>query len=123
MAKYIIAIFMFIFAFTSLVGYYTMSEANARFIKDDKKVVLVVRIIVILVALFAAMVTDVSLMDAFSDTFMAAMATVNMIIIALLSRKIFEAYADYRKQKKEGIEEPEFHRDCLSDPTGVTEWE
>lgn len=122
-AKYIIAFFMFIFAFTSLVGYYTMSEANARFIKDDKNVVIGVRIFVILVALFAAMVTDVSLMDAFSDTFMAAMATFNMIIVALLSKKIFEAYADYRRQKKEGIEEPEFHKDCLSDSTGVTEWE
>ncbi len=122
-AKYVIAVFMFIFAFTSLVGYYTMSEANARFIKDDKKVIFAVRIIVILVALFAAMVTDVSLMDAFSDTFMAAMASVNMILVALLSRKVFEAYADYRKQKKEGIEEPEFHRDSLSDSTGVTEWE
>jgi len=122
-AKYIIAFFMFIFAFTSLVGYYTMSEANARFIKDDKKVVIAVRIIVILVALFAAMVTDVSLMDAFSDTFMAAMATFNMILVALLSKKIFEAYADYRRQKKEGIEEPEFHKDCLSDSTGITEWE
>jgi len=54
---------------------------------------------------------------------MAAMATFNMILVALLSKKIFGAYADYRRQKKEGIEEPEFHKDCLSDSTGITEWE
>lgn len=122
-ANYIIALFMFIFAFTSLIGYYTMSESNARFIKDSKKNILLVRILVIIVAFCAACVTDVTIMDAFSDTFMAAMAAVNMVIVALLSRKVFEAYADYRKQKKAGVEEPEFHKDVLSDTTGVTEWE
>ena len=122
-ANYIIALFMFIFAFTSLIGYYTMSESNARFIKDSKKNILFVRILVIIVAFCAACVTDVTIMDAFSDTFMAAMAAVNMVIVALLSRKVFEAYADYRKQKKVGVEEPEFHKDALSDATGVTEWE
>ncbi|WP_400237199.1 alanine/glycine:cation symporter family protein [Methanomethylophilus alvi] len=122
-ANYIIALFVFIFAFTSLIGYYTMSESNARFIKDSKKNILFVRILVIIVAFCAACVTDVTIMDAFSDTFMAAMAAVNMVIVALLSRKVFEAYADYRKQKKAGVEEPEFHKDALSDATGVTEWE
>ena len=122
-ANYIIALFMFIFAFTSLIGYYTMSESNARFIKDSKKNILFVRILVIIVAFCAACVTDVTIMDAFSDTFMAAMAAVNMVIVALLSRNVFEAYADYRKQKKAGVEEPEFHKDALSDATGVTEWE
>ena len=122
-ANYIIALFMFIFAFTSLIGYYTMSESNARFIKDSKKNILLVRILVIIVAFCAACVTDVTIMDAFSDTFMAAMAAVNMVIVALLSRKVFEVYADYRKQKKAGVEEPEFHKDALSDATGVTEWE
>lgn len=122
-ANYIIALFMFIFAFTSLIGYYTMSESNVRFIKDSKKNILFVRILVIIVAFCAACVTDVTIMDAFSDTFMAAMAAVNMVIVALLSRKVFEAYADYRKQKKAGVEEPEFHKDALSDATGVTEWE
>ena len=122
-ANYIIALFMFIFAFTSLIGYYTMSESNARFIKDSKKNILFVRILVIIVAFCAACVTDVTIMDAFSDTFMAAMAAVNMVIVALLSRKVFETYADYRKQKKAGVEEPEFHKDALSDATGVTEWE
>ena len=122
-ANYIIAAFLFIFAFTSMVGYYTMSESNARFARDDKKVILIVRVAIVLVAFASANLTEVSLMDTISDTFMAAMAAVNMIVVALLSRKVFEAYADYRKQKNAGIEEPEFHRDVLSDSTGVTEWE
>jgi AGCS family alanine or glycine:cation symporter/putative sodium/glutamine symporter len=35
-AVYILAAFILVFAFTSMVGYYTMSESNMRFIKDDQ---------------------------------------------------------------------------------------
>lgn len=122
-AKPIIAVFMFIFAFTSMIGYYTMGEANARFVKDSKNTINFVRIIVIASAFIAALEANVSLIDNVSDTFMAAMASVNMFVVLLLSRKVFEAYADYRKQKKAGIEEPEFHKRVLSDDTGITEWE
>ena len=122
-ANYIIAIFLFVFAFTSLIGYYTMSESNARFIKDKKSVIMAVKILVILVAFVAGTVSTATTVDNVSDTFMALMASVNMILVVLLSRQVFEAYADYRKQKKAGIEEPVFHKSCLSDPCGVTEWE
>ena len=122
-ANYIIAIFLFVFAFTSLIGYYTMSEANARFVKDNKSAIMAVKILVILVAFIAGTVSTATTVDNVSDTFMALMATVNMILVVLLSRQVFEAYADYRKQKKAGIEEPVFHKSCLSDSTGVTEWE
>ena len=122
-ANYIIAIFLFVFAFTSLIGYYTMSESNARFVKDNKSVIMAVKILVILVAFIAGTVSTATTVDNVSDTFMALMASVNMILVVLLSRQVFEAYADYRKQKKAGIEEPVFHKSCLSDSTGVTEWE
>ncbi|MBO4568489.1 MAG: alanine:cation symporter family protein [Candidatus Methanomethylophilaceae archaeon] len=121
-ANMIIAVFMFVFAFTSMIGYYTMSESNARFVKDSKLAVNIVRIVVIVAALVAAIIADVTIVDDISDTFMAAMAAVNMAIVALLSRQVFETYADYRRQKKEGVEEPVFHKDVLSDPSGVTEW-
>ena len=122
-ANYIIAIFLFVFAFTSLIGYYTMSESNARFVKDNKSVIMAVKILVILVAFIAGTVSTATTVDNVSDTFMALMASVNMILVVLLSRQVFEAYADYRKQKKAGIEEPVFHKSCLSDSSGVTEWE
>ncbi|MBE6528794.1 MAG: alanine:cation symporter family protein [Thermoplasmata archaeon] len=122
-AKYIIALFMFVFAFTSLIGYYTMSEANARFIKDNKFFVLAIRVLVVLVAFISAYTVNAALMDSISDTFMALMGSVNMIIVALLARPVIEAAIDYRKQKLAGVEEPEFHKDALSNPEGVTEWE
>jgi AGCS family alanine or glycine:cation symporter/putative sodium/glutamine symporter len=117
----LIAIFLFIFAFTSMIGYYTMSEANLRYVKDDNTVVFVMRIIVVLVAFLSCLI-DTGLMDLISDTFMAAMGAVNVVVVALLIKPIMEAYRDYRQQKKDGIEEPEFHKSALSDSSGVTEW-
>ena len=121
-APTVIAIFLFVFAFTSMLGYYTMSEANLRFVKDHNNVVFVLRVIVVLIA-FVSCTIDTGLMDLISDTFMAAMGAVNVIVVALLAKPIMEAYRDYREQKKQGIEEPIFHKSALSDSEGVTEWD
>jgi AGCS family alanine or glycine:cation symporter/putative sodium/glutamine symporter len=121
-APTLIAMFLFVFAFTSMLGYYTMSEANLRFVKDHNTVVFVLRVVVVLVA-FASCTISTALMDLISDTFMAAMGAVNVIVVALLAKPVMEAYRDYRKQQKEGIKEPIFHKSALSDSDGVTEWE
>ena len=121
-ATYALAIFMLIFAFTSMVGYYTMSESNMRFIKDDKKLINIVRAIIIAVAFLSCLI-DVGLMDLISDTFMALMGAVNMIVVGLLSKQAIAIYKDYRKQKDEGIEEPVFHKSVLDNQDGITEWD
>ena len=122
-AVYALALFILVFAFTSMVGYYTMSESNMRFIKDDQKLINIVRVIIIAVA-FASCLIDVMLMELISDTFMALMGAVNMCVVLLLSPKAIAIYKDWRKQKNEGIEEPVFHKDVLGDDTdGITEWD
>jgi len=120
-APSLIAIFLFVFAFTSMLGYYTMSEANLRYVKDSNTLIFIIRIIVILVA-FSSCLIDTGLMDLISDTFMAAMGAVNIVVVALLAKPVMEAYRDYRDQKKAGVEEPTFDPSVLSDPSGVTEW-
>ncbi len=125
LANYIIAIFMLIFAFTSMIGYYTMSESNVRFIKDDKTMINIVRIIVLVTILLSSLVST-KMLDHISDTFNAVMGLVNVIIVGLLSNIAFAVYKDYREQKKAGIEEPEFHRDSLKGmkhAENITEWE
>ncbi len=121
-APSVIAIFLFVFAFTSMLGYYTMSEANLRYAKDNNNIIFIMRVVVILVA-FASCLIDTGLMDLISDTFMAAMGAVNVVVVFLLSKPIMEAYRDYRQQKKDGIKDPIFHKSALSDPDGVTEWD
>ena len=123
-ANYIIAIFMLVFAFTSMIGYYTMSEANVRFIKDNKLTINIVRIIV-LITILCASVTSTAMLDTISDTFNAIMGFTNVIIVAMLSKIAFAVYKDYWKQKKAGIKDPEFHRETIEGlkyADGVTEW-
>lgn len=121
-APTLIALFLFVFAFTSMLGYYTMSEANLRFVKDHNTLVFILRVVVLLVV-FASCTISTALMDLISDTFMAAMGAVNVVVVLLLTKPVMEAYRDYRMQKKEGIDDPVFHKDALSDSSGVTEWD
>ena len=121
-APTLIALFLFVFAFTSMLGYYTMSEANLRFVKDHNTLVFILRVVVLLVV-FASCTISTALMDLISDTFMAAMGAVNVVVVLLLTKPVMEAYRDYRRQKKEGIDDPVFHKDALSDSSGVTEWD
>ena len=123
----IVSLFMLVFAFTSLIGYYTMSESNIRFIKDDKKFVFAVRVLIIAVA-FLSCIISTGQMEQICDTFMAAMGAVNMIVVFLLSKFVFRAYKDWREQEDAGVEDPVFHRSVVQDlidekKANITEWE
>ena len=123
----IISFFMLIFAFTSLIGYYTMSESNVRFISDKKGFIFAVRILVIAVA-FLSCVISTGQMETICDTFMAAMGAVNMIVVFYLSKFVFRAYKDWREQEDAGVEDPVFHRSVVQDlidekNAKITEWE
>lgn len=124
-ANYIIAFFMLIFAFTSIIGYYTMSESNVRFIKDNKMFINIVRIIVLITMLLSSLV-NTAVLDHISDTFNAFMGLINILIVAALSKIVFAVYKDYREQKDSGVEEPVFHRDILKGmkhTENIDEWE
>ncbi|MDO5861891.1 MAG: alanine:cation symporter family protein, partial [Thermoplasmata archaeon] len=123
-AAMIMSLFLLVFAFTSLIGYYTMSESNIRFISDKKSTVFAVRVLVCVVA-FVSCLAGADLMELICDTFMAFMGCVNMIMVFLLSKLVYLAYDDWKKQLADGVEDPEFHRDSIDDPraAGMTEWE
>ena len=123
----IVSIFILLFAFTSLIGYYTMSESNIRFISDRKSTVFGVRVLIIVVA-FVSCAIGADLMEIVCDTFMAAMGAVNMIAVFLLSKFAFRAYEDWVNQRKSGVEDPVFHRETVADlcekkGSVITEWE
>ena len=50
------------------------------------------------------------------------MAILNVAIIMRLRNDVFEAYDDYNGQLREGVEEPEFRSDSITNSSGVTEW-
>ena len=122
---WILAIFMFVFAFSSLIAYYSMSEANLRFIKDDEGNVKILRVGVVLVALVACIIPIDMVWD-LMDVFMAIMGILNITALFLLFRYVIPVFKDYFKQKKDGVEEPIFVLENCDfeglDTSGITSW-
>ena len=124
-ATVILALFMFVFAFSSLVSYYSMSEANLRFIRDSPKAVLALRLVVVAVV-FVSCILPISFIWNFSDLLMASMAIMNIYVLFHLYKYVVACHDDYRKQKDSGVETPVFSLDTWDDQgldtSGLTAW-
>jgi AGCS family alanine or glycine:cation symporter len=62
-------------------------------------------------------------MFAIVDIFLGICGVINCLVMFKLAGRAFEAYKDYRAQRAAGKETPVFSKSCLSDSTGVNEWE
>ena len=108
-----IAVAIFLFAFSSIIGNYYYGEANIRFITQNNKVMTAYRIASAgLMVMFGAL-ASFELVWNIVDLFMAFLTACNLIAIALLGRYAFRLLDDYRQQKRQGIKEPVFHRSQL----------
>ncbi len=113
MGPMFIAVAIFLFAFSSIIGNYYYGEANIRFITSNTKVMTVYRICSAgLMVLFGAL-ASFELVWNIVDFFMAFLTACNLIAIVLLGRYAFRLLDDYRQQKRQGIKEPVFHRSLL----------
>ncbi|MDU9376475.1 Amino-acid carrier protein AlsT [Methanocorpusculaceae archaeon Sp1] len=118
---YVIAIFMLVFAFSSLISYYSMSEANAKFITQRKEAIVILRVAIVAMVFVASMMSMGLAWD-MADTFQALMGIFNMGVLLILSKHAFEALKDYFDQKANGVEEPIFTPESISNSKGVTCW-
>ena len=108
-----VAIAIFLFAFSSIIGNYYYGEANIRFITDNSSVMTIYRLCSGgLMVVFGA-IASFELVWNIVDFFMAFLTACNLIAIVLLGRYAFRLLDDYRQQKKKGIKEPVFHRSQL----------
>ncbi len=108
-----IAVAIFLFAFSSIIGNYYYGEANIRFITQNNKVMTAYRIASAgLMVMFGAL-ASFELVWNIVDLFMAFLTACNLIAIVLLGRYAFRLLDDYRQQKRQGIKEPLFHRSQL----------
>lgn len=108
-----IAVAIFLFAFSSIIGNYYYGEANIRFITQNNKVMTAYRIASAgLMVMFGAL-ASFELVWNIVDLFMAFLTACNLIAIVLLGRYAFRLLDDYRQQKRQGIKEPVFHRSLL----------
>ena len=127
-----VAIAIFLFAFSSIIGNYYYGEANIRFITysygcsaaRSQTIMSIYRICSAgLMVIFGA-VASFSLVWNIVDFFMALLTACNLVAIVLLGRYAFRLLDDYRLQKRQGIKEPTFHRSQLPELEGELEcWE
>ena len=94
--------FIFAFAFSSLIGNYYYAEANILFIKDNKLLLFIFRCTCI-IAIFLGAQADFSLVWNIADVTMGLMAIVNIVAILLLGNIAIKTLNDYEEQEKEGI--------------------
>lgn len=96
-----IAIAVFLFAFSSIIANYYYGETNVEFITGSRRWVSYYRIAVMALVLFGS-VAALELVWAMADLFMASMAIVNLIAIALLAPVASAVLKDYSRQRDAG---------------------
>ncbi|WP_152655361.1 sodium:alanine symporter family protein [Oceanobacillus sp. CFH 90083] len=115
-----VAISVFLFAFTSILGNYYYGENNLAYIKNSKVMIFLYRIAAILMVIFGTL-ASFDLVWLLADIFMAMLALLNLFAITVLFKKANILLQDYVKQRKEG-KDPVFYKDTLDDQTGIECW-
>ncbi|MDO4580240.1 MULTISPECIES: sodium:alanine symporter family protein [Acinetobacter] len=105
-----LAIILFMFAYSSIIGNYAYAEGNVQFINNNRKIMLIFRLLVLFMVYFGAIAT-VPLIWSMADLFMGVMATINLFAILLLTPFVLMLLKDFKAQLKRGVKEPEFKLD------------
>lgn len=103
-----VAIAIFFFAFSSIIGNYYYGEANIKFISSSKKVLNIYRTLVCVMVMGGA-IMSLQTVWSLADLTMGLMTLCNITAIVLLGGQVFTLLKDYRKQKSEG-KDPVFRK-------------
>lgn len=103
-----VAIAIFFFAFSSIIGNYYYGEANIKFISSSKKVLNIYRTLVCVMVMGGA-IMSLQTVWSLADLTMGLMTLCNIAAIVLLGGQVFTLLKDYRKQKSEG-KDPVFRK-------------
>ncbi len=96
-----LAILLLMFCFSSVIGNYSYAESNIQFIKNNKVVLFIFRIMVLGMVYFGA-VQKVSLVWNMADVSMGIMALINLVSIMILAPTAFILLRDFEEQIKSG---------------------
>lgn len=105
--NYFISASVLLFAFTSIIGNYYYGQANVEFVTRSRLVMALFRTGVSVMVLLGA-VLQLKLVWNMADLFMTVMALLNIYAIFRLRRQVLDVLADYRRQKKAGLD-PHFN--------------
>ena len=110
-----VAIAIFLFAFSSIIGNYYYGEANIRFLTDKRWAITVFRVLSGTVMVIFGAVSSLELVWSLGDVCMALLTACNLVGIAHLGKYVFRLLDDYRRQKRDGMADPVFHASTLPD--------
>lgn len=105
-----IAVAIFLFAYSSIIGNYYYGEANVRFMSRSPRVLTLFRILSGGVMVLFGSLVSLDTVWSIIDLCMALLTACNLVAIILLGKYAFRLLDDYRSQKRQGIREPQFHR-------------
>ena len=108
-----IAIAIFLFAFSSIIGNYYYGEANIRFMTSGRTVLTIYRLFSGSVMVMFGALASLEFVWNLGDLCMALLTSCNLFAILALGKYAFRLLNDYRQQKQQGIKEPTFHRSQL----------
>jgi AGCS family alanine or glycine:cation symporter len=114
---YFVAVAIFFFAFTSIIGNYAYAEGALVFLRIDSHLSrAVLRVAVCAMVVWGAYESVATVFDA-ADASMGMMATINLIAIVLLSGLVARLVKDYLDQRRRGVE-PVFTAASMPDAPG-----
>lgn len=105
-----LAVLLFLFCYSAVLGNYAYAEGNMQFINNNPKVMFAFRIFVLVMVYFGA-ISSVPLVWSMADLFMGIMAAINLTAILLLTPFVRRLLKDYSAQLKKGVKSPEFKLD------------
>lgn len=115
-----LAVAIFMFAYSSIIGSYYYGEANIEFIHNSKTALFIYRLFTVGMVIFGA-VASFTVVWSLADLAMGLMALVNLIAIALLGKIAFKALHNYMEQRRRGVD-PVFYADDIAGLNEVECW-
>lgn len=119
--NYFMTIVILFFAFSSIIGNYFYGEVNLDFISQKRSAYNFYRALVVVMC-FVGSIIPLDLAWTMADLFMALMALLNLIAIALLGKIAYVCLDDYIRQKRAGVRNPEFDPKILPNQRGILAW-
>ncbi|RQW65106.1 alanine/glycine:cation symporter family protein [Vibrio viridaestus] len=114
-SQYYLTAAILLFSFSSVVYNYYLGENALTFMTSSKSAVHALRIAVVLIVFAGAAAPGATSVFFFSDPLMGILAIVNLLALIMLFPTAMRLLRDYRKQLKQGVDEPVFDPDKFKD--------
>ena len=110
-----VAVAIFMFAFSSIIGNYTYGEMNVKFLTADRRWLTFVRVMNGIVMVLFGALASLDLVWNLGDLFMGCITLCNLFAIVKLHPCAVFLLKDYIRQKRAGIKSPTFHKGQMSE--------